>query len=464
MKRPLLSNVHGIVVILLVFCQGTNALQLPTRRDAVISAAGLLGAPSIVSAQTMEAETVDISAFNAARSGSSSSPATSAIRSGKIRSSINPSLDPSPLLPIRGGRKGKATIQIPRVGFSLYKTAPELVPRCTAIALRAGVRHFDVASLYGSNAEIAVPLKMYIGNGLKGLEKVYKEEKDELLEILDATSLAGEKHTVETIGFGAKSLSPTIDGSAGGRQRRERLFISHKISNAEQSTDAVSVRRSVKKAIAELGVGYLDMVSIHSPLTDKERRLTTYQALLELRDGGFVKSVSVCNYGVGPLEEIAALVGDNVEDYPAMNQLELSPFNQHADVVNWCNNNGVAVGCSAWSKLSGVDGPADEWAVLSDLAKTKGVTKAQLLVRWSLQKGYVCVPRSGSKSKVERLAIAENSYGGVNPVDTKFALSREDMKILDGLDRSYKAGRLGRRDGWADEDVTGTDWDPTEVM
>jgi len=223
------------------------------------------------------------------------------------------------------------------------------------------------------------------------------------------------------------------------------------------------VGRSVKKAIAELGVGYLDMVSIHSPLTDKERRLTTYQALLQLRDGGFVKAVSVCNYGVKHLQEIADLVGDNIGDYPAMNQLELSPFNQHGDVVNWCNTNGVAVGCSAWSKLSGVDGPAEGWAVLSDLAKAKGVTKAQLLVRWSLQKGYVCVPRSGSKSKVERVAIAENSYGGVNPTDTKFVLSQEDMTILDGLDIGYKAGRLGRRDGWADEDVTGPDWDPTEV-
>ena len=462
MMLPLL-RVHGVVVILMI-CVVSDALQLPTRRDAVISAAGLLGAPSIVSAQ-MEAETVDISAFNAARSSSSSSSAAATtVRSGKIRSSIIPSLDPPPLMPIRGGRKGKAIIQIPRVGYSLYKTAPDLIPRCTATALRAGVRHFDVASLYGSNAEIAAPLKLYIGNGLKGLDKVYKEEKDELLEILDATSLAGEKHAVETIGFGSRSISPAIDGSAGGRQRREGLFISHKISNSEQSTDPVSVRRSVKKAIAELGVGYLDMVSIHSPLTDKDRRLTTYQALLELREGGFVKSVSVCNYGVGPLEEIAALVGNNIEDYPAMNQLELSPFNQHDDVVNWCNNNGVAVGCSAWSKLSGVDGPADEWAVLSDLAKTKGVTKAQLLVRWSLQKGYVCVPRSGSKSKVERLAIAENSYGGVNPSDAKFVLSQEDMKILDGLDRGYKAGRLGRRDGWADEDITGTDWDPTEVI
>ena len=51
-------------------------------------------------------------------------------------------------------------------------------------------------------------------------------------------------------------------------------------------------------AIAELGVGYLDMISIHSPLTDKERRLATYQASLELLDSGFVKSVGVCNYGI----------------------------------------------------------------------------------------------------------------------------------------------------------------------
>jgi len=178
MMRPLLS-IYALTL--------TYALQLPTRRDAVISAAGLWGAPSIVSAQ-MEAETVDVSAFNAARSGSSSS----AVRSGKVRSTIIPMLDPPPLLPIRGGRKGDTRIQIPRIGYSLYKTAPELVSRCTAIALRAGIRHFDVASLYGSNAEIAVPLKMYLGNGLKGLAKVYKEEKDELLELLDATSLAGE--------------------------------------------------------------------------------------------------------------------------------------------------------------------------------------------------------------------------------------------------------------------------------
>ena len=100
------------------------------------------------------------------------------------------------------------------------------------------------------------------------------------------------------------------------------------------------------------------------------------------------------------------------------------------------------------------------------------MTKAQLLVRWSIQKGYVCVPRSGSGSKVERVAIAENSYGGVNPMQAEgnddspssFVLTKDDMKILDGLDIGYKAGKLGRRDGWGDSDVTGDEWDPTDYV
>jgi len=123
------------------------------------------------------------------------------------------------------------------------------------------------------------------------------------------------------------------------------------------------------------------------------------------------------------------------------------------------------VGCAAWSKLSGVTGPSAGWAAVSKIAENKGMEKAQVLVRWSLQNGYACVPRSGVGSEVERLAIGENSYGGVNGGgDGSFVLSRKEMGVLDGLDVSYKAGKLGRRDGWEDSDVGGPDWDPTEFV
>ena len=470
----------------------SNDSQKLSRRDAlIVSSAALSSGLTFLSSPTIAAadvETIDLAAFNAARSKSSSptsssSPINIGGKDTKILHSIIPSIDPSPYLSIRGGRNGSSTIRIPRVGYSLYKTPPEQVPRCISFALRCGVRHFDVGTLYSTNSQVSKPLQQYLNNGLSGLKGYYADEKQELLDILDATSLASDKHAVQTLGYTSKL--PTMDGSAGRKQRRDELFISHKLSNDEQSTKTnvnsstlttlndktsyVEVKRSVKNGISELGVGYLDMVLIHSPLTDKERRLATYQALLDLRNSGFVKSIGVCNYGLGPLKEIQEMVNNVVEDLPAINQLELSPFNMHKGIVEYCDKNGIAVGCSAWSKLSGVNGPAEGWAILADLAKAKGMTKAQLLVRWALQKGYVCVPRSGSASKVERIAIAENSYGGVNPmIDgdglSSFVLNEDEINMLDSLDIGYKAGKLGRRDGWDDDDVTGETWDPTEFV
>jgi len=373
-----------------------------TRRDVLAGASATISLvipSSAIASPLPEAETIDLEAFNAARAKSSSSTKSSPIstpnisRDKKIQHSLIESLDPSPFLSLRGGRNGQSTIQIPRVGYSLYKTSPDLASRCVSLALRSGVRHFDVGTLYGSNAEIAKPIKLYLDNGLPGLQKgYYKDETPELLELLDATSATADKHAQQTIrGYKSKSIGPTIDGSAGRGQRRDQLFISHKLSNSEQSTETtqqksnqtkvdkasyIAVKRSVKNTIAELGCGYLDLVSIHSPLTDKDRRLATYQALLDLRDSGFVKAVGVCNYGLGkcahdmftfsnmeklltpllllgPLKEIQEMVGDKIEDLPAVNQLELSPFNMHKDVVSYCDANGIAIGCSAWSKLSG---------------------------------------------------------------------------------------------------------------
>ena len=367
---------------------------------------------------------------------------------------IKPILDPPPLLRIG---EPPHQVQIPRVGYSLYKTPPEQAGRCVSLALRTGVRHFDLGTQYGSNRDIAPVFKKYLDIGEQGVD--VSSENLELLEILDATHHRGDEHSLETaiFGFTKSVLTPPPVGSIGRKGRRDALFISHKLSNSEQSTDGVQVRRRIKNEIATLGVTYLDLVSIHSPLTDSERRIETYGALMDLCNAGLVKSVGVCNYGVGALEEIAAAG----LEFPVINQLELSPFNQHTDVIEYCQGKGIGIGCSAWSRLSSADGPQDGWAVVAKIAQNKGMTKAQVLVRWSLQKGYVCVPRSSSGSKLERVAIAENSYGGVNPAGGGFVLTEEEMRILDGLDEGFKAGKLGRRDGWGDEDVKGPDWDPT---
>lgn len=60
-------------------------------------------------------------------------------------------------------------------------------------------------------------------------------------------------------------------------------------------------------------------------------------------------------------------------------------------------------------------------------------------------------------SKIERLAIFENSYLGVS----HFSLSEDDMQVLDNLDEQLPAGKLGVVDGWYEKDISGPTWDPT---
>lgn len=324
-------------------------------------------------------------------------------------------------------------ISIPSIGYSLYKTEPDQVERCLSLALNSGVRHFDVATLYKSNIQIGNILSKFIKLGVIMEDKSFTLTEPSVLPSSTTTTRFSDQ-----------------------KRRRKYMFLSHKVSNEEQSTSKEHVKACVKEEMKKLQVDYLDLCSVHSPLTDKERRTMTYAALMELKEEGLVRAVGVCNYGVVPLDEIIA----QGLPPPSVIQLELSPFNQHKDVAEWAHKNGSIMSCAAWSKLSSVSGPQDGWAVVASMAKEKGVTKQQILIKWAIQNGYVCVPRSGAGSKIERKGIAENSYAGVNG----FTLTLEDLMTLDGLDEDLRAGKLGRRDGWGDDDVKGLNWDPTTYV
>jgi len=224
------------------------------------------------------------------------------------------------VLTLPATQKNSQQIRIPRVGYSFYKTDPQMVQTCLDLALDAGVRHFDVATMYQSNE--------HIGKALFMLMKKY-------------------------------SL------------KRRDICFAHKLSNEEQSVNGGDVRRAVRRAMSELGVSYLDVCYIHSPLTSSDRRLATYKSLRDLQTSGIIHAVGVCHYGVPALNEILA----SGCPPPSIIQLELSPFNQHKDVVQWAKIHGSAISCAAWSKLSSIDGPQEGWTILSRIAKDKGVTK-----------------------------------------------------------------------------------------
>ncbi|KAL5481166.1 hypothetical protein ACEPAI_10107 [Sanghuangporus weigelae] len=193
---------------------------------------------------------------------------------------------------------------------------------------------------------------------------------------------------------------------------REDIFITTKIIQGSHGYEsALSV---VEESLAKLGVSYIDLYLIHSPISGKDKRLDAYRGLLQKRDEGKIKSVGVSNYGVHHLEELreAGL------ETPSVNQVELHPFCQQKDIVEYCIERGIII--QAYCPLVRGDFSSP---VLQEVAKNTNKNPAQVLVRWSLQRGFVPLPKSSNPDRVISNAdvfgffIPESSMAELNALD-----------------------------------------------
>ena len=116
---------------------------------------------------------------------------------------------------------------------------------------------------------------------------------------------------------------------------------------------------------------------------------------------------------------------------PAVNQIEVHPFNTRLDITSFCQANGIVV--EAYAPLARAMRMRHPKIV--ELSRKYGCSPAQLLVRWSLQKGYVPLPKSVKKERIVENAKVEG-----------FSIEESDVKAMDGLDEYLV-----------------TDWDPTDA-
>ncbi|KAK0485827.1 Aldo/keto reductase [Armillaria novae-zelandiae] len=158
--------------------------------------------------------------------------------------------------------------------------------------------------------------------------------------------------------------------------KREDVFLTSKCVSKTHGYD--STLKGVDESLAKFGVDYLDLFLIHDPFSVTERRLATYKALQECKQAGKLRTVGVSNYGVKHLEEIKAAGFDR----PAVNQIELHPFCQQKEIVAYCKENAIVV--QAYCPL--VRGKMDD-PVITNIASKYNRDSAQILLRWSLQKG-----------------------------------------------------------------------------
>ena len=199
---------------------------------------------------------------------------------------------------------------------------------------------------------------------------------------------------------------------------REELFITTKLWNANHSYDLVM--SSFEESMEKLGLEYLDLFLIHWPnpaaFRDHwaEANAESWKAMEELYKAGKIRSIGVSNFRPHHLEELLK----TAEIVPMVNQIRLCPGDTADETVEWCRKHDILL--EAYSPL-GV-GRIFEVPEMQALAEKYQRTIAQICIRWSLQRGYLPLPKSVTPSRiVENLKVFD------------FELSEEDVQLIADL-------------------------------
>ncbi|KAB8360596.1 hypothetical protein FH972_024334 [Carpinus fangiana] len=212
---------------------------------------------------------------------------------------------------------------------------------------------------------------------------------------------------------------------------RDQLFYTTKVPPKSISYEAA--KKCIDESIALIsppeqtgkGLSYIDLYLLHCPYGGKEARLGAWKALVEGVQEGKIRSIGVSNYGVHHLDELEAYIAEtDAKEGPgaggvlSVNQVELHPWLQRADIVEWCRKRGVLL--EAYSPL--VRAQRSDDPLLQPLMKKHGKTAAQILVRWSLQKGFVPLP----KGRPTGLVRAVKVHGGTGQAPVKGTAEAQD--------------------------------------
>jgi diketogulonate reductase-like aldo/keto reductase len=135
----------------------------------------------------------------------------------------------------------------------------------------------------------------------------------------------------------------------------------------------------------------------------------------------------VSNYTIGHMEKLLAISSV----MPAVNQSEFSPFLYQKDLLDFCRKNNIQF--ESYSPLTKGQMLAD--SRLSSIARAYSKSVAQILIRWTLQKEVVVIPKSSRKNRVRENADVFD-----------FEISQKDMDRLDAFHKNLRVS-----------------WDPTAI-
>ncbi len=284
---------------------------------------------------------------------------------------------------------------IPALGLGTWKSEKGKVERAIKEALKIGYRHFDCAPIYGNEVEIGQAIKEALDSGLI---------------------------------------------------KREELWITSKLWNSAH--EAEEVLPALQKTLRDLQVDYLDLYLIHWPIVlkkgvalpekaedfrplDEVPLSETWKGMEDCLRKGLCKHLGVSNFTE---KKLANLIEEGSVK-PEVNQVELHPYLQQKELLEYCQGEDVLV--SAYSPLGSGDRPAFlkkedepnlmEHPLIKQIAGQRGISPAQVLLSWGLTRGTIVISKS-----VNPVHLQENFAAA------EIELNHQEMKALAELDLHYR--------------------------
>ena len=180
-------------------------------------------------------------------------------------------------------------VEIPQLGFGVFKVPPEQTEDVTGTALEVGYRHVDTAQMYGNEAGVGRAVR--------------------------AAGLA-----------------------------RDEVFVTSKLDNPNHARD--DALRSFDGTLAELGFDHVDLFLIHWPLPEVGDYVETWHAMEEIYRSGRARAIGVSNFQPHHLRRLLAAA----EVVPAVNQVEVHPYLAQDEVRAFNAEHGIVT--EAWAPIA----------------------------------------------------------------------------------------------------------------
>jgi len=260
-------------------------------------------------------------------------------------------------------------IKMPALGFGVFKVEDgQVCIDAVKEALAAGYRSLDTAAIYGNEKSVGQAIKE---SGVK----------------------------------------------------REDIFLTTKLWNEVQRTG--DPEEAFAQSLSDLGTDYVDLYLIHWPV--KEKYADTWLAMEKIYQSGRAKAIGISNFQTYHIDEISKVWSM----VPAINQFEMHPMMSQKPLIAHCKKHGITP--QSWAPLGGSKpenkGSVMENPVLLDIAKKYGKTVAQVILRWNVELGIVCIPKSITPSRIrENFDVFD------------FELASEDIAAIDGLNQNSRFG------------------------